>query len=70
VLGTTRQAAFQRFGHPVDPRTGTLMSHDVPLHFEAGDGVGSVRFDREGKVAGLIPRPASPAPSVPLSPGR
>jgi hypothetical protein len=20
VLGTTRQAAFQRFGHPVDPR--------------------------------------------------
>src|SRR6202034_4600958 len=30
VLGTTRQAAFQRFGHPVDPRTGTPMSHDVP----------------------------------------
>src|ERR1700722_15513068 len=23
VLGATRQAAFQRFGHPVDPRTGT-----------------------------------------------
>jgi hypothetical protein len=22
VLGTSRQAAFQRFGHPVDPRTG------------------------------------------------
>jgi hypothetical protein len=30
VLGTTRQAAFQRFGHPVDPCTGTPMSHDVP----------------------------------------
>jgi hypothetical protein len=30
ALGTTRQAAFQRFGHPVDPRTGTPMSHDVP----------------------------------------
>jgi hypothetical protein len=29
VLGTTRQAAFQRFGHPVDPRTGTPMSTDV-----------------------------------------
>ena len=29
MLGTTRQAAFQRFGHPVDPRTGTPMSHDV-----------------------------------------
>jgi hypothetical protein len=26
VLGTTRQAAFQRFGHPVDPRTGEPMS--------------------------------------------
>jgi hypothetical protein len=30
VLGTSRQAAFQRFGHPVDPRTGALMSHEVP----------------------------------------
>jgi hypothetical protein len=26
VLGTSRQAAFQRFGHPVDPRTGTPMT--------------------------------------------
>jgi hypothetical protein len=25
VLGTSRQAAFQRFGHPVDPRTGKTM---------------------------------------------
>jgi Protein of unknown function (DUF3887) len=30
VLGTTRQAAFQRFGHPVDPRTGEPMSRAVP----------------------------------------
>jgi hypothetical protein len=30
VLGTTRQAAFQRFGHPVDPRTGVPMSTHVP----------------------------------------
>jgi hypothetical protein len=30
VLGTSRQAAFQRFGHPVDPRTGEPMSRDVP----------------------------------------
>ena len=29
VLGTSRQAAFQRFGHPVDPRTGAPMSADV-----------------------------------------
>ncbi len=26
VLGTTRQAAFQRFGRPVDPRTGQPMT--------------------------------------------
>jgi hypothetical protein len=130
VLGTSRQAAFQRFGHPVDPRTGTLMSRDVlpgaadraaqifcwqdagafeqiraefddnlrqrldadrlaagwasvigmfgrlerigapfarrtgddtlvdlPLHFEAGDARGIVRFDAGGKVAGLAIRP-------------
>jgi Protein of unknown function (DUF3887) len=25
LLGTTRQAAFQRFGRPIDPRTGTPM---------------------------------------------
>ncbi len=30
VLGTTRQAAFQRFGHPVDPRTGAPMAGAVP----------------------------------------
>jgi hypothetical protein len=29
VLGTTRQAAFQRFGHPVDPRTGVPMSTQI-----------------------------------------
>jgi hypothetical protein len=30
VLGTTRQAAFQRFGHPVDPRTSEPMDPEVP----------------------------------------
>ena len=29
MLGTTRQAAFQRFGHPVDPRTGMPIPRDV-----------------------------------------
>jgi Protein of unknown function (DUF3887) len=29
VLGTTRQAAFQRFGRPVDPRTGAAMSEGI-----------------------------------------
>jgi hypothetical protein len=30
VLGTTRQAAFQRFGRPLDPRTGETMTRAVP----------------------------------------
>lgn len=29
VLGTSRQAAFQRFGHPVDPGTGEPMARAV-----------------------------------------
>lgn len=29
VLGTTRQAAFQRFGRPIDPRTGVVMAEAV-----------------------------------------
>jgi hypothetical protein len=133
VLGTSRQAAFQRFGHPVDPRTGAPMIRDVPpdaadravaifawnnegrwdeiiaeldenmrrlhdpallargwafmtgmygrlerigepfarqagddtvvdvpLHFEAGDAKGIVRFSGDGKIAGMAIRPASP----------
>lgn len=29
VLGTSRQAAFQRFGHPIDPRTDVAMTRTV-----------------------------------------
>ncbi len=29
VLGTTRQAASQRFGRPIDPRTGEAMDKTV-----------------------------------------
>jgi len=29
VLGSTRQAAFQRFGRPLDPRTGTPMADKI-----------------------------------------
>jgi Protein of unknown function (DUF3887) len=29
LLGVTRQAAFQRFGHPIDPRTGRPMSEAI-----------------------------------------
>jgi hypothetical protein len=133
VLGTSRQAAFQRFGHPADPRTGEPMTRAVPpgaaqraakflarftagdwdevladfngvmrerhdadrlasgwaqmigmfgsyqamgdvtpvradagtvvvdvlLHFEAGEAMVWVRFDRDGKVTGLRLHPAS-----------
>ena len=133
LLGRSGQTAFQRFGHPVDPRTGEAMSRDVPadaadravtifvwhdegrweeilaeldermhahldvgllarawahmaglfgrfegtgepfarragddvmvdvpLHWEAGHARGIVRFDSDGRVAGLAIRPASP----------
>ena len=131
MLGTSRQAAFQRFGHPVDPRTGQPMTRTAPpaaaeratafltrftagrwdelladfngamrqrhdadrlasgwaqligmfgryqsmdevipvpagdgtgvdarLHFEAGEAMVWVRFDRAGQVAGLRLHPA------------
>jgi hypothetical protein len=41
VLGTSRQAAFQRFGRPADPRTGRPMAPAVP---DAGDLAGRL-FD-------------------------
>jgi hypothetical protein len=125
-LGTSRQAAFQRFGRPADPRTGAPMEPalpdageralrlfgdlvsgrwaavcatfdanvaakldgtrlaaawaqvigmvgryerrdapsvyqagdytlvDVPLYFEAGERMGRVTYDRDGRVAGLF----------------
>lgn len=37
VLGTTRQAAFQRFGRPLDPRTGAAMAESIrPEMIERG----------------------------------
>ena len=44
VLGTTRQAAFQRFGHPVDPRTG------VPMSTQLAPGTA----DRAGTIVGCL----------------
>jgi len=61
---------FERMGEPFAHRAGDDTMVDVPLHFEAGDGVGSVRFDRDGKVAGLLLRPATAAPPVPPDPSR
>jgi hypothetical protein len=127
VLGTSRQAAFQRFGRPLDPRTGIPMAQailpgaadralallaeiqannwararrgfsrdlagklddaalaaawarvvglvgayehtgeplvrqlgdftvvDVPLSFEAGELVGRISFDADGRISGLL----------------
>jgi hypothetical protein len=126
ILGTSRQAAFQRFGRPADPRTGRPMEPvlpgardrgrqlfgdlaagrwadvcaqfgdavaakldpprlaaawaqvvgmvgdyerhgepsvyqagdftvvDIPLFFEAGERMGRVSYDRDGRVAGLF----------------
>jgi pimeloyl-ACP methyl ester carboxylesterase len=50
VLGTTRQAAFQRFGHPIDPRTGEPMSCEIPP--DAADRGGHLRLARPGPLAG------------------
>jgi hypothetical protein len=61
---------FERVGEPFAHRAGDDTMVDVPLHFEAGDAVGSVRFDRDGRVAGLMLRPASAAPSAPPDPSR
>ncbi len=51
VVGTTRQAAFQRFGRPADPRTGEPMGAEVLP--EAGEkaldlltDLAAARFDR------------------------
>jgi hypothetical protein len=44
LLGVTRQAAFQRFGKPIDPRTGEPM--DKTVHFpDAGERATAVLTD-------------------------
>jgi Protein of unknown function (DUF3887) len=51
---------FERMGEPLARQVGEYTIVDVPLYFEAGDANGRVTFDRDGKVAGLFIRPASP----------
>jgi hypothetical protein len=50
VVGTTRQAAFQRFGRPVDPRTGEAMTAGLPDAVERALALlseyAAARFDR------------------------
>jgi hypothetical protein len=51
---------FEGTGEPVVRRASDDVVVDVPLHFEAGDAPGIVRFGSDGRVAGLAIRPASP----------
>jgi hypothetical protein len=44
VLGISRQAAFQRFGHPVDPRTGVAMARTLPSGAAERAGAFMARF--------------------------
>lgn len=48
---------LERTGEPFVRRTGDDTLVDLPLHFEAGDARGIVRFDAHGRVAGLAIRP-------------
>ncbi len=53
VLGTSRQAAFQRFGRPVDPRTGLAMTRTLPP--DAADrAVAIFAWHDEGRWAEII----------------
>jgi hypothetical protein len=53
VLGTTRQAAFQRFGRPIDPRSGLTMSRSAPP--DAADrAVAIFGWHDEGRYAEII----------------
>ncbi|HLI36732.1 MAG TPA: hypothetical protein VKV80_05235 [Streptosporangiaceae bacterium] len=47
-------------GEPFAHRAGDDTMVYVPLHLEAGDARGIVRFGRDGKAAGLAARPVSP----------
>jgi hypothetical protein len=52
---------FERRGEPLARRAGDDVVVDVPLHFEADEAVGTVRFDGLGQVSGLRIRPAGPS---------
>ena len=71
VLGTTRQAAFQRFGRPVDPRTGEPMNAAIlpgatetalAMFVNLAEGNwDAVRRDFDAKVAEALPDAAAVA---------
>jgi hypothetical protein len=51
---------LERIGVPLAHRAADDTMVDVPLHFEAGDARGMVRFSADGRIAGMGIRPASP----------
>ena len=53
---------FEQMGEPLAHRVGEDIVVDIPLHFEAAEAIALIRFDRDGKVAGLLLRPASQEP--------
>ncbi|MEZ0064483.1 hypothetical protein ABIA32_000471 [Streptacidiphilus sp. MAP12-20] len=50
LLGVTRQAAFQRFGKPIDPRTGEPMDKTVHMADAAERAVAIVTAVLEGRM--------------------
>lgn len=71
VLGTSRQAAFQRFGRPIDPRTGELMNAsmwpgaadaavELFANLAEGNWAEAIR-NADEKVAAVLPDAASVA---------
>jgi hypothetical protein len=50
LLGVTRQAAFQRFGKPIDPRTGEPMDRTVHITDAAERAVAIVTDFLEGRM--------------------
>ncbi len=55
LLGITRQAAFQRFGKPIDPRTGEVMDKTVHMK-DAGERATRIVMDiLEGRMDAARP---------------
>ena len=50
LLGVTRQAAFQRFGKPIDPRTGEIMDKTVRMTDAAERAIKIVTEVLEGRM--------------------
>lgn len=55
LLGVTRQAAFQRFGKPIDPRTGEPMDKTVHMKDAAGAATRIVTGILEGRMNDVRP---------------